>query len=147
MLAHAFRTIVAEHARVPGPERKIAITRNQIVHLYTALISHPAMTPAPAALAPTATASQAPRCARHHLRKPPENHKDHDLRLEYQAPPWPWWPTRLPGRGRGASQQLTAGGGDNIVHWTEFDRGGLFAAMEAPDLLVGDVRLFFRGVR
>jgi hypothetical protein len=33
------------------------------------------------------------------------------------------------------------------VHWTEFDRGGLFAAMEAPDLLVGDVRLFFRGVR
>jgi hypothetical protein len=29
--------------------------------------------------------------------------------------------------------------GNNIVHWTEFDRGHL-AAMEAPDLLVGDVR-------
>jgi pimeloyl-ACP methyl ester carboxylesterase len=37
--------------------------------------------------------------------------------------------------------------GNNIVHWSEFDRGGHFAAMEAPDLLVGDVRKFFRGVR
>jgi epoxide hydrolase len=37
--------------------------------------------------------------------------------------------------------------GNKIVHWTEFDRGGHFAAMEAPDLLVGDVRAFFRGVR
>jgi pimeloyl-ACP methyl ester carboxylesterase len=35
----------------------------------------------------------------------------------------------------------------NIVHWTEFDRGGHFAAMEAPDLLVGDVRDFFRSLR
>jgi epoxide hydrolase len=33
------------------------------------------------------------------------------------------------------------------VHWTEFDRGGHFAAMEAPDLLVSDVRRFFRLVR
>jgi epoxide hydrolase len=37
--------------------------------------------------------------------------------------------------------------GNNIVHWSEFDRGGHFAAMEAPDLLVGDVRKFFRGLR
>jgi epoxide hydrolase len=36
---------------------------------------------------------------------------------------------------------------NNIVHWSEFDRGGHFAAMEAPDLLVGDVRSFFRGLR
>jgi epoxide hydrolase len=36
---------------------------------------------------------------------------------------------------------------NNIVHWSEFDRGGHFAAMEAPDLLVGDVRGFFRGLR
>jgi pimeloyl-ACP methyl ester carboxylesterase len=35
----------------------------------------------------------------------------------------------------------------NIVHWTEFDRGGHFAAMEAPDLLVADVREFFRPLR
>jgi epoxide hydrolase len=35
----------------------------------------------------------------------------------------------------------------NVVHWSEFDRGGHFAAMEAPDLLVGDVRAFFRPLR
>lgn len=37
--------------------------------------------------------------------------------------------------------------GNNIVHWSEFDRGGHFAAMEVPDLFVGDVREFFRRVR
>jgi pimeloyl-ACP methyl ester carboxylesterase len=35
----------------------------------------------------------------------------------------------------------------NIVHWSEFDRGGHFAAMEAPDLLTDDVRAFFRSLR
>ena len=34
-----------------------------------------------------------------------------------------------------------------VVHWSEFDCGGHFAAMEAPDLLVEDVRAFFRTVR
>jgi epoxide hydrolase len=33
---------------------------------------------------------------------------------------------------------------NTIVHWSEFDRGGHFAAMEEPDLLAGDVRAFFR---
>lgn len=36
---------------------------------------------------------------------------------------------------------------NNIVHWSEFDRGGHFAAMEAPDLLIDDVRAFFRQLR
>jgi pimeloyl-ACP methyl ester carboxylesterase len=36
---------------------------------------------------------------------------------------------------------------NNIVHWSEFDRGGHFAAMEAPDLLSGDIRAFFRPLR
>jgi microsomal epoxide hydrolase len=36
---------------------------------------------------------------------------------------------------------------NNIAHWSEFDRGGHFAAMEEPDLLVGDVREFFRALR
>ncbi|WEO99249.1 epoxide hydrolase family protein [Streptomyces sp. FXJ1.172] len=36
---------------------------------------------------------------------------------------------------------------ENIVRWTEFDRGGHFAAIEEPDLLVGDVRAFFRQLR
>ncbi|MEV5893985.1 epoxide hydrolase family protein [Nonomuraea fuscirosea] len=34
-----------------------------------------------------------------------------------------------------------------VIHWSEFGRGGHFAAMEAPDLLVADVRAFFRLVR
>jgi pimeloyl-ACP methyl ester carboxylesterase len=36
---------------------------------------------------------------------------------------------------------------NNVVHWSEFDRGGHFPAMEVPDLLVGDVRTFFRSLR
>jgi epoxide hydrolase len=35
----------------------------------------------------------------------------------------------------------------NVVRWTEFDRGGHFAAMETPDLLVEDMREFFRPLR
>ena len=35
----------------------------------------------------------------------------------------------------------------NIVHWSDLDRGGHFAALEAPDLLVVDVREFFRNLR
>jgi hypothetical protein len=33
------------------------------------------------------------------------------------------------------------------VHWSDFAEGGHFAAMEVPDLLVEDVREFFRGLR
>ena len=35
----------------------------------------------------------------------------------------------------------------NVVHWSEFARGGHFLAMEAPDVLVDDVRAFFRRCR
>jgi len=35
----------------------------------------------------------------------------------------------------------------NITHWTEMPRGGHFAALEQPDLLVEDVRTFFQGLR
>jgi pimeloyl-ACP methyl ester carboxylesterase len=35
----------------------------------------------------------------------------------------------------------------NIVHWSEFDRGGHFAAMEEPDLFVADLRAFSRKLR
>ncbi|WP_053204687.1 epoxide hydrolase family protein [Jiangella muralis] len=34
-----------------------------------------------------------------------------------------------------------------VVRWTEYDRGGHFAALEAPDLLAADVREFFAGRR
>jgi epoxide hydrolase len=35
---------------------------------------------------------------------------------------------------------------NTVVRWTEFDRGGHFAALEAPDLLTADVRGFFRAL-
>jgi epoxide hydrolase len=34
-----------------------------------------------------------------------------------------------------------------IEHWSEFPRGGHFPAMEQPDQLVDDIRLFFRRLR
>jgi epoxide hydrolase len=34
-----------------------------------------------------------------------------------------------------------------IGHWSEFETGGHFAAVEAPDQLVDDIRKFFRGLR
>jgi microsomal epoxide hydrolase len=35
----------------------------------------------------------------------------------------------------------------NLQRYTRFDRGGHFAALEEPDLLIDDVRAFFREVR
>ena len=35
----------------------------------------------------------------------------------------------------------------DVVHWSEFDRGGHFAAMEVPEILVEDIRAFFCGLR
>ena len=37
--------------------------------------------------------------------------------------------------------------GGKLLHWTEMPRGGHFAALEQPQLLVDDVRAFFRKVR
>ena len=34
-----------------------------------------------------------------------------------------------------------------IEHWSEYDRGGHFAAMEVPDLLTSDIRAFCRPLR
>jgi epoxide hydrolase len=36
---------------------------------------------------------------------------------------------------------------NNVVHWTEQPRGGHFGALEEPELLVADVRAFFRDLR
>ena len=55
-------------------------------------------------------------------------------------------------------QGLAVFGGDDLLrkvldpdhkmaHWTEHDRGGHFAALEVPDLLVADLRTFFRPLR
>jgi epoxide hydrolase len=32
---------------------------------------------------------------------------------------------------------------DNIVHWSEFERGGHYASLEVPEVVVGDIRVFF----
>jgi pimeloyl-ACP methyl ester carboxylesterase len=37
--------------------------------------------------------------------------------------------------------------GNTIEHWSEFEHGGHFPAMEVPDLLLGDLRKFFRRLR
>jgi len=34
-----------------------------------------------------------------------------------------------------------------MAHWSDFERGGHFPAMEVPDLLVDDLRAFFAGYR
>ncbi|MEU5877728.1 epoxide hydrolase family protein [Spirillospora sp. NPDC047279] len=36
---------------------------------------------------------------------------------------------------------------NTITHWSEFDTGGHFASLQAPDLLVSDIRAFFRTLR
>ena len=38
-------------------------------------------------------------------------------------------------------------GEGKIAHFSEFKEGGHFPAMEAPDLLIEDVRAFFRPLR
>ena len=36
---------------------------------------------------------------------------------------------------------------NTITRWTDIDRGGHFAALEEPDLLLNDVRGFFAALR
>jgi len=50
-------------------------------------------------------------------------------------------------RATARSAPRTAERTENIVRWTEFDRGGHFAALEEPDLLIDDVRAFFGELR
>lgn len=47
----------------------------------------------------------------------------------------------------GSSIRAVAERQSTVVHWSTFDRGGHFAAMETPDLLVDDLRAFLAGVR
>ncbi|NYE19089.1 epoxide hydrolase family protein [Microbacterium immunditiarum] len=35
----------------------------------------------------------------------------------------------------------------NIVHWSRFEEGGHFASLERPELVAGDIRAFFAGLR
>lgn len=69
----------------------------------------------------------------------------------HMAPNWGRQPSRVPvGVAHFAEDVAIRRYGEktyNIVHWSDFDRGGHFAAMEAPDLFVKDVREFFRRLR
>lgn len=47
----------------------------------------------------------------------------------------------------GSSIRAIAEKQHHVVHWSEFDRGGHFASMETPDLLIGDIRTFFGTLR
>jgi len=69
------------------------------------------------------------------------------------GPDWAAAPTAAP-----APAGLALFGGDDLLrrvmdpeheveHWSEFERGGHFPALEVPDLLVADVRAFFRRYR
>ncbi|SDD11297.1 Pimeloyl-ACP methyl ester carboxylesterase [Paenibacillus sp. UNCCL117] len=35
---------------------------------------------------------------------------------------------------------------NHLVHWSEFERGTHFPAIDAPDLMIGDIRAFFRNL-
>jgi epoxide hydrolase len=56
-------------------------------------------------------------------------------------------PTGVAAFGEDVAIRRYAERANTIVHWSDFDEGGHFAAMETPDLLVGDVRSFFRTLR
>jgi pimeloyl-ACP methyl ester carboxylesterase len=71
----------------------------------------------------------------------------------HAGPDWEAAPAAPP-----APQGLALFGGDDLLrrvldpdhqieHWSQYDRGGHFPAMEVPDLLVDDVRSFFRRLR
>jgi hypothetical protein len=36
---------------------------------------------------------------------------------------------------------------NTIIHWSQFTTGGHFASLQAPDLLVSDIRTFFQDAR
>ena len=56
-------------------------------------------------------------------------------------------PTGMAVFGEGSLMRRALDPDHKIAHWSEFDRGGHFPAMEVPDLLVSDVRAFFRRLR
>ncbi|WP_020117863.1 epoxide hydrolase family protein [Streptomyces canus] len=65
-----------------------------------------------------------------------------------------WFPTQTSGVptavanfGEDVAIRRWAEQANTLVRWTEFDRGGHFAALEVPELLAGDVREFFGSLR
>jgi pimeloyl-ACP methyl ester carboxylesterase len=69
----------------------------------------------------------------------------HDPRLK-KRPPKSRVPTGVLVSTEDVTIRRWAARENDIVHWTELDHGGHFAALEAPEAFVRDVRKFFRGV-
>lgn len=69
----------------------------------------------------------------------------------HAAPAWGRPPSRTPVGVAAFATDIAirryAERGNNIVHWTDVERGGHFAALEAPDAFVADVRAFCRPLR
>jgi pimeloyl-ACP methyl ester carboxylesterase len=68
----------------------------------------------------------------------------------HAAPEWGAAPTTPAGIAAFGADPLTRRLLDpdhKLAHWSEFERGGHFPAMEVPELLVGDLRKFFRQLR
>jgi pimeloyl-ACP methyl ester carboxylesterase len=55
-------------------------------------------------------------------------------------------PTGVAAFGKDIAIRRYAEQANRIVHWSDFDTGGHFAALETPDLLVGDIRAFFASI-
>ena len=55
-------------------------------------------------------------------------------------------PTGVAAFGTDVAIRRYAEAANTITHWTDFETGGHFAAMEAPELFVSDLRSFFRTV-
>jgi pimeloyl-ACP methyl ester carboxylesterase len=56
-------------------------------------------------------------------------------------------PTAVANFGEDVAIRRWAERANTLARWTEFDRGGHFAALEVPELLAGDVREFFGSLR
>ncbi|MDQ0602970.1 pimeloyl-ACP methyl ester carboxylesterase [Streptomyces canus] len=56
-------------------------------------------------------------------------------------------PTAVANFGEDVAIRRWAEQANTLARWTEFDRGGHFAALEVPELLAGDVREFFGSLR
>ena len=42
---------------------------------------------------------------------------------------------------------MSAEAENTLTRWTDVERGGHFAALDEPDILVADIRAFFRTLR
>jgi pimeloyl-ACP methyl ester carboxylesterase len=64
-----------------------------------------------------------------------------------QEPPQPQAPLGVAVFGSDTTIRSVMDPARQIGHWSEFDRGGHFPAMETPELLIGDLRAFFAPLR